>query len=260
MTLNNNSLLLKKIIPPNYLYKQGSFRYVKRDDINYKLDISNVVDHYLYFGFKDSSYDSIIEEIKKSKIILDVGANIGITALYYASINTKAQIFAFEPHPETFKRANDNIELNKFKNIHLFNIGLAQKKESLKLYEVNQKNPGMNRILSDYKNLPFKRINVEILDQFCLENNISKIDFIKIDVEGFEYFVLLGGGEVIQKSKPILFIELDDNNLRENNKSAKELIDLLKKFGYKEFCRADNLMPVSIQMNFDNCHFNIIVK
>jgi UDP-N-acetylenolpyruvoylglucosamine reductase len=93
-----------------------------------------------------------------------------------------------------------------------------------------------------------------------LEKNITKIDFIKLDVEGFEYFVLAGGSNIIVQSKPLMFIELDDSNMRENNKSAKELIDLLISFGYKEIYRADNLMPVTSHNEFNNCHYDIIAK
>jgi hypothetical protein len=58
----------------------------------------------------------------------------------------------------------------------------------------------------------------------------------------------------------LLFIELDDSNLKKNNKSAKELIALLLSFGYKEIHRADNLKPVSTDDDFKGCHYDIIVK
>ena len=125
LVLKKSFRFFKKLIPPDYLYKKNSFRYVKRGDINYKLDISNVVDHFLYFGIKDANYDSILDSLKNSKIILDIGSNIGNTSLFFASINPMAQIFAFEPHPEIFEKANENIKANKFQNIQLLNIGLG---------------------------------------------------------------------------------------------------------------------------------------
>lgn len=63
LSLNNSSTVIQKLIPPDYLYKTNSFRLVTREGINYKLDISHVVDHYLYFGIKDKSYETIIETI-----------------------------------------------------------------------------------------------------------------------------------------------------------------------------------------------------
>ena len=190
---------------------------------------------------------------------MDIGANIGTTSLFFANLNSKARIFSFEPHPDTFKRAQENIRINKFKNVQLINIGLGEKKETLKLYEVNENNPGANRIISEEQNFKYKLINVDMLETILDDHQITKVDFIKIDVEGFEYSVLKGGGKFI-KENPVLFIELDDNNLKANNKSAKELIQLLVTFGYKEFYRADNLIPITMQSDFNNCHYDIVAK
>jgi FkbM family methyltransferase len=251
--------IFQKLVPPDYLYKSGSFRFVERDGIKYKLDISNVVDHYLYYGIKDATYDSILETLKNAKVIIDIGANIGTTSLFYASINPGARILGFEPHFKTFNRAKENIALNYFENIELINMGLGEKAETLKLYEVNSNNPGMNRILTEAKDLPFSKINIDKLDSVLNDKQIPKADFIKIDVEGFEYSVLLGSQETL-KLKPVLLIELDDDNLKENNKSAKMLIEFLITCGYTNIYRADNLELITLNSNFDNCHYDIIVK
>ncbi|MBK7885894.1 MAG: FkbM family methyltransferase [Bacteroidetes bacterium] len=259
LTSKSRSPLLRKFVPPNYLYKKESFRTITRENIKYKLDISNVVDHYLYFGLEDPVYTSVLETIQNAKTILDIGANIGTTSLYFASLNAKAKIISFEPHPDTFKRAEENIKLNSFRNIELLNIGLGEQKAELKLYEVNENNPGMNRILAEETNLPYKIIQVDLLDKIMEEKSIPPVDFIKIDVEGFEYSVLKGGVNTL-KNKPVLFIELDDNNLRENNSTAEELIKLLYTIGYSRFYRADTSEAVSTTTDFSHCHFDLIAK
>ena len=259
-TVGSSSTLLKKLIPPDYLYKQGSFRNVTRNGINLKLDISHVVDHYIYFGNKDADYDSIKKSIINSKTIIDIGANIGTTSLYFASLNSTAKIYAFEPHPNSFKRAIENVSLNTFTNIQLLNIGLGEKKETVKLYEVNEHNPGMNRIIAENKNLPYKTIEIESLDTICTVHGIAHVDMIKLDVEGFEYSVLKGAKETIIKSKPTLFIELNDSNLKENNSSAKELLTLLISYGYTNIYQASNLVPIHPETSFTKCHYDIIAK
>ncbi|MBK7684492.1 MAG: FkbM family methyltransferase [Bacteroidetes bacterium] len=88
---------------------------------------------------------------------------------------------------------------------------------------------------------------------------MKKVDFIKIDVEGYEYAVLSGARETL-KSKPVLFIEVNDNSLKENKSSAKELIELLIAANYSTFYRADNGDPISSNTNFINCHFDLIAK
>ena len=233
---------------------------VERNGIKYKLDISHVVDHFIYWGLTDAAHQSVQKELKNARVIFDVGANIGYTSLYYASMNSTAQIFSFEPHPDIFIRAQENIALNTFQNINLINLGLGEKKEELKLYEVNEHNPGMNRIIREEKAIAFKKINVDTLDQFVTEKNITHLDFIKIDVEGFEYAVINGGKEAIQKHKPLLFIELDDNNLKENNSSALALVSLLCSLGYTKFYRTDNMSALSTSTDFSHCHYDMVAR
>ena len=71
---------------------------------------------------------------------------------------------------------------------------------------------------------------------------------------------MAGGKNCIMNSKPILFIELDDDNLKENNSSAKALIALLLSFGYQTIYRADSATPINLKTNFDSCHYDIIAR
>lgn len=257
--LRNPRSIARKFVPPDYLYKKGAYRKISRDGINYQLDISNVVDHYLYFGLETFDYVKVVEDIQKASVILDIGANIGTTSLYFAAKNPNAKIFSFEPHPDTFKRAEENISINKFRNIHLINLGLGEEPAVVKLYEVNEHNPGMNRILKEELDLPFKEIKIDRLDTVLESKGIDKVDFIKIDVEGFEYSVLKGGEKVL-RHKPALFIELDDNNLRQNGHSAAMLIGFLAGLGYTQFLRADTNQELNANSDFSNCHYDITVR
>lgn len=247
-----------KLVPPDYLYKKGSVRTVVRDGIKYQLDISHVVDHFIYFGIKDLGYYTILDAIRGASVILDIGANIGNSSLFFASHNSRAKIFSFEPHPETFKRAQINIGLNNFSNIKLYNLGLGEEKTELKLYEVNEHNSGMNRILNKDLNMPYKLVEIDRLDSFVKEASMPKVDIIKIDVEGYEYSVLKGGEEAIKRNYPLIFIELDDDNLKGNNRSAKELIQLLICFGYNKFIRADTNSLIDLNSQFSGCHYDMV--
>jgi len=73
----------------------------------------------------DTAHQSVQKELKNARVIFDVGANIGYTSLYYASMNGTAQIFSFEPHPDIFIRAQENIALNQFRSLHLTNSGIS---------------------------------------------------------------------------------------------------------------------------------------
>lgn len=251
---------LEKIIPPEYLYKKESWRCVKQIGINYKLDISDCVDHGVYYGYADAHiYLTLLTKIREANIILDIGANIGSTSLFYASLNSKARILAFEPYPDTVKKLVDNIQRNEFKNIRVYGIGLGEKSSKQIIAEYDEHNSGMNRIVVT-TSAPHALVQIDTLDSRMKELNIDKIDFIKIDVEGYEYFVLEGGKQIITQSKPTMLIEVDDNYLRANGKSAKELILLLQSMGYTTIYNAEDIQCIGPNADFDNCHFDIIVK
>jgi FkbM family methyltransferase len=259
-TIRNPRSIWSKFVPPNYLYPLGSVREVIREGIRFELDISHVVDHYIFFGLVDSDYTHIKKKIVEAKVILDIGANMGSTSLRFANMNPNATLYSFEPHPKTHKRALKNLSLNKHFKVMLQEMGLGEKKDTLRLYEVNEHNPGMNRILQGEQGFPYAEIEISTLDDFVIDSHIESIDLIKVDVEGFEYAVLKGGERILKRIKPVLFLELDDENLRDNGRSAAELIGLLRSYGYQDFVRADNLVPITENSDFTCCHFDVIIQ
>jgi FkbM family methyltransferase len=252
--------LWQKLIPPEYLYKKGSIRRTNVNGVEFLLDISNVMEHYVYFDIAPENFKPIDEKLRNAKVIFDVGANIGSTTLLFAYKNPHAQIFSFEPHPETYKKAQTNIQLNRFKEIRLINQGVGAVKESKKLYEIITNNAGMNRIMPGDHPYPFKWIEIVTIDDFCREHSISYIDFIKIDVEGFEYFVLLGGKNIISKCHPVIYLELYDHGLRKNGYSASALILFLYEMGYNHILNAYTLSPITKSADLTNCDIDIIAE
>ena len=132
-TVRHPRSIYRKFIPPDYLYPNGSIRKVTREGINYTLDISNVVEHYIYFGIIDADFTPVIDEIRSAETIFDIGGNIASKSMYFASQNPGSKIFTFEPHPDTFKKAMSNLDSNNFENISPFNFGLGEKEEKVRL-------------------------------------------------------------------------------------------------------------------------------
>ncbi|HEY0041037.1 MAG TPA: FkbM family methyltransferase [Flavisolibacter sp.] len=256
----NHHRLWEKLIPPNYLYKSGSLRKTKIDGVAFLLDISNVVEHLAYFRIAPEKFELVQTPIQTATIIFDIGANIGSTALAFARENPGAKVFAFEPHPVTFQRAKTNIGLNHFDNIHLENKGLGAVKETKKLYQVIDNNPGMNRFMPGDSPYPFVHVEITTLDAFCLEHQVGHIDFMKVDVEGFEYFVLAGGRSVISRSHPVIYLELYDHGLKKNGYSARALISLLYDMGYNFVLNAYTNRPIDESTDLTDCDFDIIAE
>ena len=137
--------------------------------------------------------------------VIDVGANIGSIAIPIANfIKPSGKIYAFEPGDETFDRLQRNVNLNADLTDVLIpvNLGLSNKTEE-KYWKEDQLNRG-NASFNDTEGTIKKLIT---LDSFLAQTDVTKIDFIKIDVEGMELEVLEGAKISIIYHKPIIYFE-----------------------------------------------------
>lgn len=260
-SLNGNSLA-KKIIGPNTLFAAGTIRKCNRNGINFVLDISDYMEHAIYFGLlnvPDFDRDDLYSLVKPEQIIFDVGGNIGDTALHFAQIqNNIGKIYCFEPVPVLFERLKKNVSINSFTNINIQNIALSDKREDL-FFNLPKAQNSSGIFLSHTASEESKKVHSLTLDDFCSENKIEKLDLIKIDVEGFELKVLMGAMQTLKKFKPKMFIEINDTHLHRAGGSAKEVVNLLEQNSYKIF-RADNNDVVNSDYNFTNKHFDIVCE
>lgn len=246
-----------KLAPGNNLYKRNSIRNVKRKDINYALDISDYQNWLIYFGITKDNPVGLFELIKKNDIIIDIGTNIGQTAMTFAKLGGEnAQILGFEPDPVNYSKATTNLQLNSFKNIQYFNIGIGSKTEELNLKINSVSNRGGNRIDKSNGSDSFP-IKVDTLDNIIQSLQIKNVHLIKIDIEGFEFEALKGATETIRKHKPVLYIEIDDDNLKDQGSSAKEVIGFIQTFNYKI---EDSITKIIINehSHVEHSHFDII--
>ena len=244
-----------KIVPSHYLYKRGSLREVNREGIQYLLDISDMVDWYVYYGFLNVAHKKLYQMCDSDSVVLDIGTNIGSVLLNLSNNAKDGLVIGFEPYPTNYSRCKQNLLLNDAENVEVLNLGLGDCITEHRLTIVDPFNLGMTRF--DPSNTSGISVPVTTLDQFVSEKKLQKIDLIKIDVEGFEYKVINGGEKTLTKYQPKLFIELDDKNLRYQNSSAYCLIKLLKGLGYTIQNANDDSM-VGLDSDFTNCHFDII--
>ncbi|MGV3610099.1 MAG: FkbM family methyltransferase [Fluviicola sp.] len=224
-----------KIVPTHLDYPQGSIRKANRKGINYELDVSDYQEWLIYFHCKSDSSDHVLDYLEKSEIIFDIGANIGQTAFNMFQKQTKKGlkpiVYAFEPFPGTFEKFRTNLSLNpEITEIHALNLGLSHQKGVLHMGNQGA-NSGAFRITTDTQNSV--SVPVTSLDEFVTAHQIPRIDFIKIDVEGYELHVLEGAMKSIGKFKPILIFEYSVENMAAQGKKVDETLDNLLKLNYQ---------------------------
>lgn len=166
------------------------------------------------------------------RVIFDVGANIGnwtSMALIYAPAAT---VYAFEPCPSIFELLT--INMRSYEKVKCLSFGLSDQEKIADFFvwggAEDIENSGLNglynrNILEEIFNRKNKKIQVQLitLDEFCKKNNIDHIDFLKIDTEGNEYFVLLGAEKMISNHQ-IDIIQFEYGGTFVDSNSTLELI------------------------------------
>lgn len=236
-----------RALPNHYQYPKPSFRKAERGGIRFDLDISDICDWYVYFGLQEPEGDRLFDLVREGDTVIDVGANIGVMSLNFASrCGPSGRVIGFEPDPVNFDRVTANIKLNKFNNIRIENLALADKPGRLKLFRIDPRNPGMNRFLPpNQQRGEAIEVSVATLDEFIAENPMERIDLIKIDVEGFEMNVLKGARATISRWRPKLYIEVINASLKANGASARQLLSWVAGLNYR-IIHASNGLDVRI--------------
>ena len=226
--------LVQKITPSNYTYKNPTTREVERGGIRYSLNIYDTVDWYIYYGFISPHVSDVVDYINPNDIVIDVGGNNGEVALRAGKkVGKEGAVISFEPLMQNVKRFNRNLFLNPLiDNVVLISKGVGDREGEFTIVNDRDDNLGMGWIEEggDKGNLDLcysQVIIVTTLDSELAGLKLEHIDFIKIDVEGFELKVLMGGEGIINAFRPKLFIETVEEHLRKQGASVVQIIKYL---------------------------------
>lgn len=173
-------------------------------------DKSAIESHALYGGCPEK-FDVRLSNWLNSRsgiVYFDVGANSGLYSPEIAFHNPSAQIYAFEPQPGCIAKIETTAGLNGWTDrFRVLPLGLSDNKGELSL-SLSGSGSTFDDFFNDFKSENSILCKIDTLDNFVKSNSISKIDFVKIDVEGHELQVLMGAQETIRNSRPILFVEV----------------------------------------------------
>jgi FkbM family methyltransferase len=171
----------------------------------------------------DRSVEDALRFIKPGHVVIDAGANIGAYSVPFAkAVGEHGFVLAFEPMPDAF----DCLSLNlaPFKRSLAMNAALD--KQAGEIFMEADKNAGASHVSAKKTGITAKTVTI---DSFGL----SSLHFIKMDIEGFEPYALAGAMETIQKFKPIILVELNDEALGRNGFIKNDVLLPLLKIGYR---------------------------
>jgi FkbM family methyltransferase len=199
--------------------------------LNFKLNQDEFVA--LKSVFEDREYSDYFPFYRKVTII-DIGAHFGYFSIF-ANKNTAPDslIIVIEPGKSNLNRLVNNIKDNAITNIKSLNYAVSGKSGPVKLYLGRSLNHSIveNYLLNQNQNNDFELVEAKTLEEIVVENNLEKIDFLKLDCEGAEYSILENTPGYIYDR--ITTISMEFHDLKDKNFTGEHLVRILTKNGFK---------------------------
>ena len=214
-------LLLLLIMSFTYYY--NSNQPIKISDNTKKIANTSFLDNGSLWEYNSIIYFFNLIPKDKPVNIIDIGANVGLYSLY-AKYLSNAHFYSFEPFDINYNLLNENILLNDISNVNTYKIALGEK-ECKSILNTCISHNGLHTMGDNplrFNDIKPVEIDVNTLDNIFFNNDIT-VDYIKIDTEGYEYYILKGGEKTIKKYKPIIQIEYNVTNMKQCNITPDEL-------------------------------------
>lgn len=221
-------------IKKNYaslVFKKKTLLYIPTGNFDIYVDPKNGhTDVMLYINkSRDKEVTDVMDTyLRKGSVFVDIGANIGYETLWGAKrVGQNGKVFSFEPVPYIASQLSESVAHNKFTNVTLIQKGVSDVMGKVSIF-LNNKDAGSSSILNNQPNT--KEITIETITLDEALKDITKIDLIKIDVEGYEPQVIYGAATILKKFTPPLVFEYQPYLYEP--KYANILSLLIEQYGY----------------------------
>lgn len=199
-----------------------------------KLDRSDYIQRSIYLGTFEPLESAYVKNyLKEGMTFVDVGANVGYYTLLAASlVGRNGHVIAFEPSPYAFSKLTETVCTNNIPQVYAVCAGLSDEDCERQLFIPKRSGNHTPTMVSNAGGRPLC-VTVWKLDDYLDEHAIDHVDFMKIDVEGFEPNVIRGAKKYLEHRKiHAILCEFNQEWLAANNSSMHSLYELLVSFGY----------------------------
>ncbi len=224
----------QRIFKPYNLFK-GVVCSVNYQGFKLQLKLDDWIQENIFFlgEYEKAELIVLADHLKEGETFLDLGANLGVFSLHASRIVGKTgKVISFEPFSINHNALKKHIEINGLKNVKIEKLAVGSESGTITLYhDETEENLGM--VTANYvENAVVEEVKMVSIDEYLETYPELSIDFIKIDIEGFEYETLLGLENTLKKHQPPILIEILDEI--ENEKSQVKVQQLLFNLGYQK--------------------------
>ena len=224
------------------LFVRDDHRTVERRSIHYDLDLSEGFDlSLLLFGeFQGHVARCRYLNLPNDAVVFDVGANFGIMSLQYSKLVERGHVHAFEPTDYAFAKLKRNLQLNpnlagRVTANQLFVSSSTSAKANLKAHsswKINGQNGKAHPLHGGTVQIA-TNVPAITLDDYCIQQDIKRVDFIKIDTDGHEYDVLCGARKTISAYHPAIIFEVGVYVMKEHGITFDHYLSFFEPLGYQ---------------------------
>lgn len=183
-----------------------------------------------------------VSMVRRGDTVLDVGANRGIYTEFFArKVGSRGAVYAFEPVRASF----DILRLRsaEFANVHPIHAGLSDRAGRVPIYipgaDLQQASLAIHAggSWSQGAEVRCEEVDILTLDGWVAQQQVERIDFIKLDAEGAEYSILRGARATLTRHQPLIYMEVCRDWVREFGVELQELAAELRDLGYRHACQ-----------------------
>lgn len=190
----------------------------------------NIYEKFIIFEtWFHNPYTKNFYEIKEDDIVVDVGGHLGSFAIFVSQKARKGQIIVYEPAKDNFDTLVKNIDLNNAANVIIHNKAVTHQNGEIEFYSSDTITSSGSLFENGVSSKKTKVRSVMLQDIFK-QNKIDRIDFLKIDVEGAEYDMLLSSDKRILSRVKCLALEYHDFIERG---TFRQIVNHLRKFNFR---------------------------
>jgi FkbM family methyltransferase len=202
-------------------------------------------------GYEPETKEMLSSFLKPGMVFVDLGANEGFFSVVASRVvGSTGRVLAIEPQSRLAPVIRRNLQLNKATNVTLVQVAISDYNGSADFNlapDTNSGSSGLSRA-TRYTN-PTQTVRLLTLDGCLRENDLTSVDVMKIDVEGYEYEAVLGSKDLFRSRKVVrVLIEVHDNLLQARGLRAQDISDFLISCGYERQAQHGFLVFTSPQL------------
>lgn len=207
--------VVRALAPPRKFAKVGDLCLVRDGHLFVAQPALTLGWNVVMFGTYEPELRGILRTVlSEGGVAIDVGANVGWHTLLMASRVGKAgSVLAVEPNPSVRRRLEAHVELNRLPQVTVVPCALSDRQGTTRFWGPPAESPsaGDGHLIAEAEGDRQNVLEVEVrrLDTVVAEAAVSRVDLIKIDVEGFEWPALQGGEETIARFRPHIVFEFN---------------------------------------------------